>query len=181
MFLHYFRKTADNRVLMGSGSGPIGLTGDAGNGRLRTDAASLARAQSGMARLLPGVYKSGFATSWGWPIDVSADRIPFFGTLRSGVHYGGGFSGHGVQATWIAGQCLSSLVTGTKDEWSQSIFCRRVVPQPPPEPIKYLGANAIRWGVLNCEEAEQRHQRGNLGAQGFAALPNLLGLRIGVR
>ena len=27
MFLHYFRATADGRVLMGSGSGPIGFRG----------------------------------------------------------------------------------------------------------------------------------------------------------
>ena len=181
MFLHYFRKTADNRVLMGSGSGPIGFTRDASNPRLRNDSSSLQRAKSGMARLLPAVSSSGFAKTWGWPIDVSADRVPFFGTLRPGVHYGGGFSGHGVQATWIAGQCLSSLVMGAKDEWSQSIFCRRAVPNLPPEPIKYMGANAIRWGVLNCEEAEQLNRRGNLSAQGLAALPNLLGLRIGVR
>ncbi|WP_433962912.1 NAD(P)/FAD-dependent oxidoreductase [Pseudomonas asiatica] len=139
MFLHCFRKTADNRVLMGSGSGPIGFTQDASNDRLRTDMNSLLRAQSGMARLLPGASKAGFAKTWGWPIDVSADRVPFFGTLRPGVHYGGGFSGHGVQATWIAGQCLSSLVTGVKDEWSQSIFCQRAVPNLPRNQLNTWG------------------------------------------
>ncbi|MEJ8664202.1 NAD(P)/FAD-dependent oxidoreductase [Pseudomonas sp. LP23] len=181
MFLHYFRKTADDRVLMGSGSGPIGFTGGADHPRLRSDPQSIQRAQAGLAHLLPSFASTPIAKSWGWPIDVSADRIPFFRTLRPGIHYGGGYSGHGVQATWIAGQCLSSLVLGQQDEWSRSLFCTRPLPSLPPEPIKYLGANAIRWGILSCEEAEQRRERARWTAKGVAALPKLLGLRIGVR
>src|SRR5690606_6605683 len=53
MFVHYFRKTPDGRVLMGSGSGPISYGGDASSSRLREDAASAARAESGLKRLLP--------------------------------------------------------------------------------------------------------------------------------
>ncbi|MDH0131673.1 FAD-binding oxidoreductase [Pseudomonas asiatica] len=181
MFLHYFRKTKDHRVLMGSGSGPVGLTSAPGHPRLRNDSDSHLRARTGMARLLPHMHTAGFARSWGWPIDVSADRLPFFRTLRPGIHCASGFSGHGVQATWIAGQCLASLVLGSKDVWSQSPFCRRRLPLLPFEPLKYLGANSIRWGMLNCEEAEQKMRRGNLAAQGLAALPRLLGLRVGVR
>ena len=37
MFLHYFRKTPDGRVLMGSGSGPISYGGAAKAARLTRD------------------------------------------------------------------------------------------------------------------------------------------------
>lgn len=181
MLLHYFRRTKDGRVLMGTGSGPIGWGTRIAANALRTDEHSFNRAHRGMAHLLTPVAKAGFAKSWGWPIDVSSDRIPFFKTLKRRIHAGGGYSGHGVQATWIGGQCLASLVLNTKDEWSQSPFCQRVLPRLPPEPFKYLGANAIRWGVLTCEESEQLSRRANPSAQALAALPSLLGLRIGVR
>ncbi|MBD2837839.1 FAD-dependent oxidoreductase [Pseudomonas sp. JM0905a] len=181
MFLHYFRRTHDNRVLMGSGSGPIGFGSQTANPLLYGDEVTKERARRGMARLLPEVAQAGFAKSWGWPIDVSADRLPFFKTLRRGIYYGGGYSGHGVNATWIAGRCLSSLVLGVKDQWSQSPFCARKVPRLPPEPFKYIGANAIRWGILRCEEAEEVERRSDIAARGLAALPKLLGLRIGVR
>ncbi|MDT4806763.1 Gamma-glutamylputrescine oxidoreductase [compost metagenome] len=181
MFLHYFRRTKDNRVLMGSGSGPIGFGSHVLNPNLYGDELTKERARRGMGRLLPEVARVGFAKSWGWPIDVSADRLPFFRTLRRGIHYGGGFSGHGVNATWIAGRCLSSLVLGTTDKWSRSPFCVRKVPRLPPEPFKYLGANAIRWGILRCEEADEINVRSGVAERSLAALPKLLGLRIGVR
>ncbi|MNP56909.1 hypothetical protein D3C76_1516730 [compost metagenome] len=55
------------------------------------------------------------------------------------------------------------------------------MPRLPPEPFKYLGACAIRRAILACEEAEQLEQRASYTAQTVAALPALLGLRIGVR
>ncbi|MEE4734059.1 FAD-dependent oxidoreductase [Pseudomonas alliivorans] len=181
MFLHYFRRTNDHRVLMGSGSGPIGWGNNIQSLVLRNDEQSFERARRGMAHLLPAVSCAGFAKSWGWPIDVSSDRLPFFKTLKQRIHYGGGYSGHGVQGTWIGGQCLASLVLNSKDEWSTSPFCQRNLPRLPPEPFKYVGANAVRWGVLSCEEAEQASRFAWPQARALAALPSLLGLRIGVR
>jgi len=181
MFLHYFRRTQDHRVLMGSGSGPIGWGSHIQAADLRNDEPSFDRARRGMSHLLPSIATAGFTKSWGWPIDVSSDRIPFFKTLKKRIHYGGGYSGHGVQATWIGGQCLASLVLNAKDEWTSSPFCVRSLPRLPPEPFKYIGAKAIRWGVLSCEEAEQAARRASFHAQALAALPSLLGLRIGVR
>ncbi|MDQ0122127.1 glycine/D-amino acid oxidase-like deaminating enzyme [Pseudomonas lini] len=181
MFLHYFRRTNDNRVLMGSGSGPIGWRSEIDGLALRQDEQSVGRARRGMKHLLPSVAQAGFAKSWGWPIDVSSDRIPFFKTLKRRIHYGGGYSGHGVQATWIGGQCLASLVLNTQDEWTLSPFCNRRMPSLPPEPFKFIGASAIRWGVLSCEEAEQVARNAPFPAKALAALPSILGLRIGVR
>src|SRR5262249_12783086 len=54
MFLHYFRTTNDGRVLMGSGSGPIGFGGRV-DSRFTADAATAARAESALRTLLPGL------------------------------------------------------------------------------------------------------------------------------
>jgi len=111
MFLHYFRKTPDGRVLMGSGSGPIAFNGHTNDSRLREDPASAERAERGLRRLLPSFRDVPIARAWGGQIDVSADRLPFFKTIPgTRIHFGCGYSGHGVNPTYIGGQCLASLV-----------------------------------------------------------------------
>ena len=97
MFLHYFRTTNDGRVLMGSGSGPIGFGGKDRRRASRHDEATVARAERGLRRLLPGLDEAKVTHAWGGPIDVSSDHLPFFGTVPgTRIHYGAGYSGHGV-------------------------------------------------------------------------------------
>ena len=109
MFLHYFRTTDDGRVLMGSGTGPIGFGGRV-DARFTEDAATAARAERGLRRLLPGLAGARVERAWGGPIDVSADHLPFFGTVPgTRIHYGLGYSGHGVGPSWLGGQILASL------------------------------------------------------------------------
>ena len=182
MFVHYFRKTVDGRVLMGSGSGPISYNGDLTDNRLRQDAASALRAERGLRRLLPGLADVPVAKAWGGAIDISADRLPFFKTIPgSRVHYGCGYSGHGVNPTYVGGQCLASLVLDENDMWSNLPLCRRSVPSLPPEPFRYYGGRAVRLAILACEDAEERGQPAPLVATAVAAIPRLFGLRIGTR
>jgi len=182
MFLHYFRKTVDGRVLMGSGSGPIAYGGDAAAAALMRDNASAERALRGLRRLLPGFADIGIARVWGGGIDVSSDRLPFFRTLPGRrIHYGCGYSGHGVNPTYMGGQCLASLVLGVKDDWSSLPVCTRDLPALPPEPLRTLGGRLIRWGIIGCEEAEERGERGSAPMRAAAAIPRLFGLRIGTR
>jgi glycine/D-amino acid oxidase-like deaminating enzyme len=182
MFVHYFRKTVDGRVLMGSGSGPISYDGDTHARRLREDSASALRAERGLRRLLPGLADVPLAKAWGGPIDISADRLPFFKTIPgSRVHYGCGYSGHGVNPAYIGGQCLASLVLEESDLWSNLPLCTRVLPSLPLEPFRYYGGRAVRRAILACEDAEERGQPAPLAATAVAAIPRLFGLRIGTR
>ena len=182
MFVHYFRTTADGRVLMGSGSGPIAYGGGTMAKKLREDAASALRAERGLRRLLPALADVPIAGAWGGPIDVSADRLPFFKTMPgTRVHFGCGYSGHGVNPSWIGGQCLASLVLGTSDMWTNLALCTRALPSLPPEPLRYLGGTAVRQAILACEDAEERGRPPPLAASAIAALPRLMGLRIGTR
>ena len=174
MFLHYFRTTPDGRVLMGSGSGPIGP--------YRHDAGSIARAERGLRRLLPTLAGARITHAWGGPIDVSADRFPFVGTLPAGVRYAAGFTGNGVGPTWLAGQILGSLVTGRSDEWTALPLLDRRPRRPlPPEPLKRLGGSAVRAAVLRVEEAEEEGRRASALVRAVAAVPRILGIQIGVR
>jgi glycine/D-amino acid oxidase-like deaminating enzyme len=182
MFVHYFRKTADGRVLMGSGSGPISFGGNTNDPSLTTDGASAARAEKGLRRLLPEFADVAIDKIWGGGIDVSADRLPFFQTIPSTrIHFGAGYSGHGVNPTYMGGQCLASLVLGVKDEWSTLPLCTRQVPKLPPEPLRAVGGRLVRWGIINCEEADEREQTAGLLERAAAAIPKTFGLKIGTR
>jgi glycine/D-amino acid oxidase-like deaminating enzyme len=182
MFLHYFRKTPDGRVLMGSGSGPIAFNGHTDSARLREDRASAARAERGLRRLLPSFRDVPIAKAWGGQIDVSADRLPFFKTIPgTRVHFGCGYSGHGVNPTYIGGQCLASLVLDENDMWANLPLVRRELPTLPPEPFRYWGGRAVRRAIIACEEAEEQNRMPSPLAGAVASLPKLFGLRIGTR
>jgi glycine/D-amino acid oxidase-like deaminating enzyme len=181
MFLHYFRTTDDGRVLMGSGSGPIGFGGRVDR-RFVADAPTAARAERGLRRLLPALADVRVERAWGGPIDVSADHLPFFGTVPgTSTHYGLGYSGHGVGPSWLGGQILASLALGRDDEWTALPLATRVVPKLPPEPLKRLGGGLVRAAIMRCEEAEEDGRRAPLALRAAAALPRVVGMQIGTR
>jgi glycine/D-amino acid oxidase-like deaminating enzyme len=181
MFIHYFRTTPDGRVLMGSGSGPIGFGGRV-DGRFTADSASAGRAELGLRKLLPGLAEARVTHSWGGPIDVSSDHQPFFGTVAgTRIHYGVGYSGHGVGPAWVGGQILASLVTRAADEWTALSLVTRVVPKLPPEPFRHLGGGLVRAAILAREEDEEEGRAGSVPARAVSALPRLIGLQIGTR
>ncbi len=181
MFLHYFRTTPDGRVLMGSGSGPIGFAGRV-DARFTSDLPTVARAEQGLRRLLPGLAAARIERAWGGPIDVSADHLPFFGTVDgTSVHYGLGYSGHGVGPSWLGGQILASLALGRDDEWTTLPLASRTVPKLPPEPLKRLGGGLVRAAVMACEAAEEDSRSPALLARAGASLPRLLGIQLGTR
>jgi glycine/D-amino acid oxidase-like deaminating enzyme len=181
MFLHYFRTTNDGRVLMGSGSGPIGSGGRI-DARFFEDEATIARAERGLRRLLPGLAEARVERAWGGPIDVSSDHLPFFGTASGArIHYGAGYTGNGVGPSWLGGQILASLVLSANDEWSRLPLARVGPQRLPPEPLRTTGGALVRRAVLAAEEADEEGRRPSLVTRGVAALPRVLGLRIGTR
>jgi hypothetical protein len=131
---------------------------------------------------LPGLDAAKVERAWGGPIDVSADHLPFFGTVPGkSIHYGLGYSGHGVGPSWLGGQILASLALRLDDEWTQSPLATRRVPFLPPEPLKRLGGGLVRAAIMACEQAEEDGRRPPLAARAAAAVPRLLRMEIGTR
>src|SRR2546430_3571383 len=75
MFLHYFRTTNDGRVLMGSGSGPIGFGGRIDE-RFTADAPPVAPAEAGFGFPFPRLAKAPVRRACGGPIAVSPHPFP---------------------------------------------------------------------------------------------------------
>jgi glycine/D-amino acid oxidase-like deaminating enzyme len=181
MFLHYFRTTPEGRVLMGSGSGRLAPGGRVGPGLL-DDLPAQARAHDGLRTLLPALAAARIDARWSGPIDVSADRLPFFGTVPgTRIHYGAGYSGNGVGPSWLGGQILASLALGAADEWTALPLVTRRQRRLPPEPFRYAGGRLVRWGTLASEEAVAAGRTPAAPARVAAALPRLLRMPIGTR
>lgn len=181
MFAHYFRRTRDGRILMGSGSGPVAFGNRHLAEHLRVDELSSRRARVGLQRFFPGMPEQVDA-QWGFPIEVASDRIPYFGTVAgTRIHYGSGYSGHGINASAIAGECLASLVLEQSDKWSTSPFCKRDRLTFPPEPLRYLGGRPIQNSIVACEDAEDAHVPPPPLAKLISRMPSYFGIKIGTR
>jgi hypothetical protein len=177
MFIHYFRTTPDGRVLMGSGSGPIGFGGRV-DGRFTADSASAGRAELGLRKLLPGLARRVSCTR-GRPIDALRPSAVLRHGGRYGIHYGSAIGRRGP--AWVGGQILASLVTRAADEWTALSLVTRVVPKLPPEPFRHLGGGLVRAAILAREEDEEEGRAGSVPARAVSALPSLIGLQIGTR
>lgn len=181
MFVHYFRTTEDGRVLMGSGGGPLG-TGSRFDSTASGDDASAARAESALRRILPSLEGARVERSWGGPIDVSSDHLPFVGTVPgTRVHYGAGYSGSGLGPSWLVGRVLASAVLRADDEWSNLPIATRDRPRLPPRPLRRLGGQLVRSAALACEDAEEHGVQASLPARAATSLPRRIGMKVGTR
>jgi glycine/D-amino acid oxidase-like deaminating enzyme len=166
---------------MGSGSGPIGFGGKL-DGRFAYDVPTTERAERALRKFFPQLDDVRVERAWGGPIDVSADRLPFFGTTDGArVHYGVGYSGHGAGPSWLGGQILASLALGSEDEWTALPLVRRRLRPLVPDPLKSLGGAVVRAASLAVEEAAEDGGRAPAYVRATAAVPRLLGMRIGTR
>jgi hypothetical protein len=97
------------------------------------------------------------------------------------IHYAAGFSGNGVGPSWLAAQALASLATGHDDEWTRLPLVDRRIRRLPPEPLKRIGGAAVRAAALALEQADEDGRPPPVLTRAVAALPRLLGMRIGLR
>lgn len=104
--LHFYRKTADGRLLFGGGDTVIpGRTDQA------TQAKILATLRRNMVRLFPALKSTAVAHEWSGSIAVTSSFMPNVGRLKSGIYYANGFSGHGVNLTHVTGKLLAEAIT----------------------------------------------------------------------
>jgi glycine/D-amino acid oxidase-like deaminating enzyme len=154
--IHYFRLTADNRLLMGGGD--VGLVYDAHLDRDRHEP-TFARLERFLAQLFPSLAGIAFTHQWGGPVSVTLDMAPALGYLGRDCTavYSLGCIGHGVSMCQYNGWTLAELLLERASERTDAFFVNRWTIPWPPEPLRFgLGA-AIRQ-TMRWEDAW--HERG---------------------
>ena len=177
--IHYFRTTADGRIAFGAGVGAAGYGGRIGT-RFDHDERAAERARAGFRRLFPMLSDVRFTDAWGGPIDISSDRLPAIGSRAGGrLHFAHGYSGNGVGPAFLAGRILAARVDGGEDRLARLPILNQRAKSFPPEPMRYVGARVIREALIRHDEATDAGQRPSVIVRFLAALPRLLGYRLG--
>ena len=147
-FIHYFRLTADNRILFGGEDAKLYYGGryydadedvfDALKGRFRA--------------YFPSLHDVTFTHQWGGVLGISLDMFPSFGTTgdHENIFYAAGYSGHGVALSNYAGAIVAPLMlraageAGVPEPAHTPFFVGRRPTWMGMEPFRYLGVQAYR-------------------------------------
>jgi glycine/D-amino acid oxidase-like deaminating enzyme len=177
--IDYFRTTPDGRIAFGWGGGRIAM-GARLHGRSELDAEVVARAAAHLYEYFPGLVGRALTHAWGGPIDASPSHLPLVLPLRGGRAFAAaGYTGNGVGPSHMVGRTLASLALDRRDEPSRLAFVDPSPPKVPPEPLHWLGGEAIRWGISRKEEAELAGHRPDPVSSLLASIPELIGFHIG--
>ncbi|HQR78912.1 MAG TPA: FAD-dependent oxidoreductase [Actinomycetota bacterium] len=128
--VHYYRLTADNRLLMGGRD--IGLGDGRGMG-FDDSPATWEKLRNDLRATFPGLRDVQFSHAWGGPVSATLDMFPAIGYAGSrDVIYSVGCVGHGVSTTHLNGQTIRDLVLERDTDLTDVFFVnRKVVPFPP--------------------------------------------------
>ena len=156
---HYYRQTADGRILFG-GYDAVYHRG----GHLRAAYEDRAETFTALAghffTTFPQLEDLRFTHRWAGAIDSCSRFCPFFGTAKRGrVAYAAGFTGLGVGASRFAADVMLDLLAGQRSERTALEMVRRKPVPFPPEPLAGIGVNLVRWSM---DRADHRQGRRNL-------------------
>lgn len=156
---HYYRQTADHRIVFG-GYDAIYHPGGRVRARYEDRPESFRRLAEHFLTTFPALEGIRFSHRWAGAIDSCSRFCAFYGTSHDGrVAHAAGFTGLGVAATRFAGNVMLDLLDRTPTErTSLRMVQERPVPFPP-EPAATLGINAVRWSM---DRADHNQGRRNL-------------------
>jgi glycine/D-amino acid oxidase-like deaminating enzyme len=148
---HYYRLTADNRVLWG-GYDAVYHYGR----RIRPEYDQRPETFVVLAEhfyeTFPQLRDVRFTHRWGGVIDTSTRFCSFFGTAYGGrVAYALGYTGSGVAVTRFGANVMLDLLW-RRDTERMGLQFVRTKPVPfPPEPFAYAGIQATRWSMTRAD------------------------------
>jgi glycine/D-amino acid oxidase-like deaminating enzyme len=144
---HYYRLTADNRILWGGYEAVYNFGGRVSSTHdQRPETFSLLAKQ--FFDTFPQLEGLRFTHSWGGAIDTCSRFSMFFGRAHGGrLAHVAGFTGLGVGASRFGARVALDLVSGAPTELTE-LEMVRTLPLPfPPEPIRYPGVQLTRWSL----------------------------------
>ncbi|GAA2322440.1 FAD-binding oxidoreductase [Streptomyces kunmingensis] len=148
---HYFRLSADNRILWGGYDAiyPYG-------GRVRAEhdhrPETYAKLADHFFTCFPQLEGVRFTHAWGGAIDTCSRFSAFLGTAHGGrVAYAAGYTGLGVGATRFGADVMLDLLSGERTDRTE-LEMVRTKPLPfPPEPFAYTGIALTKWSLARAD------------------------------
>lgn len=149
---HYFRTTADGRILWGGFDAVYHWNNGFGT-HLENRPASFALLAEHFSQAFPALEGIRFTHAWGGAIDTCARFSPFWGTAHNGkTAYVMGYTGNGVGATRFGARVMLDILDDKKSERTELEFVKSK-PRPfPPEPLRSIGINLSRWSLAQADK-----------------------------
>jgi glycine/D-amino acid oxidase-like deaminating enzyme len=133
---HYYRQTADGRILWGGYEAVYRFGGPVGP-ELDDDEQIFGRLAQNFFTAFPQLDGLRFSHRWGGAIDTCSRFSVFFGTALAGrVAYATGYTGLGVGATRFGARVALDLVDGRRTDATGTRYVRRKPVPFPPEPLR---------------------------------------------
>ncbi|RFA21174.1 NAD(P)/FAD-dependent oxidoreductase [Subtercola boreus] len=156
---HYYRLSADNRILWG-GYDAIYHYGGRVNRAHEDRPATFQKLAEQFLLTFPQLEGIRFTHRWGGAIDTCTRFAPFFGTAHGGrVAYTAGFTGLGVGSSRWAARVLIDLLSGEQTELTELGMVRSKPIPWPAEPLTYPLVELTRRSL---NRADARGGRRNL-------------------
>jgi glycine/D-amino acid oxidase-like deaminating enzyme len=153
---HYYRLTADNRILWG-GYDAVYYFGGALRDELDQRGQTFDKLARQFFETFPQLAGLRFSHKWGGAIDTSTR---FFAHQRSAlggrVAYSVGYTGLGVGASRFGAQVMLDLLDGRR---SEALALKAIGSRPlpfPPEPLRYAGIQLPRRALARADERQGR-------------------------
>jgi glycine/D-amino acid oxidase-like deaminating enzyme len=153
---HYYRLTADNRILWGGYDAiyyPGGRVADA----LDQRPATFELLATHFFDTFPQLRGLRFTHQWGGLIDTCSRFCAFFGRSYGGrLAYATGYTGLGVGATRFGANVMLDLLSDVDTQRTRlSLVRTRPVPFPP-EPLRTAVIGLTRWSIAQADRHEGR-------------------------
>ncbi|MER6309623.1 NAD(P)/FAD-dependent oxidoreductase [Streptomyces sp. NPDC001739] len=148
---HYFRITADNRILWGGYDIVYRYRGGV---RAEYDhhPETYEKLARHFFRCFPQLEGLRFTHTWGGAIDTCARFSAFFGTAHAGrVAYAAGYTGLGVGATRFGADVMLDLLAGERTERTELEMVRSKPLPFPPEPLRWAGIGITQWSMTRAD------------------------------
>ncbi len=154
--VHYYRLTAENRLVMGGRDVSLSYGEDMDKD---LNPVTFAELKEDVRRLFPVLKDIRFTHEWGGPVSVPLDMAPAIGYAGDrNVVYSLGTVGHGVSMTHLNGRTVSDLILEKKTDLTDVFFVnRRTIPWPP-EPVRNLASKLI-LGYMHWEDKRYDPQK----------------------
>ena len=153
---HYFRLTADDRILWG-GYDAIHYFGSRVSPELDHRPTSFERLEAQFFRAFPQLDGLAFPYRWGGAIDTTSRFTVTFGRTMGGrVTYALGYTGLGVGASrWAGGVVRDFLLRPDEDRLRLRLVSSPPIPFPP-EPLRSLTVETVRHELDRADRNEGR-------------------------
>ena len=147
--VHYYRLTADNRLLMGGRDVSVSTGYDMDRDMNPITFEGL---KKDVYQLFPALRDIGFTHEWGGPVSVPLDMAPAIGYMGDkNVVYSLGCVGHGVSLTHLNGKTISDMILERQTELTDVFFVNRKTIPWPSGLLQNMAVKAI-MGYMHWED-----------------------------